>query len=84
MKGSDAFIETIKTYLEGFAAENPAFAERLKIESKSMEECCAFIIDEVKKSGCNGFADEEIYGMALHYWDELQEEGCAYPLGTNR
>ncbi len=26
--------------------------------------------DEVRQSGCNGFADEEIYSMALHYYDE--------------
>lgn len=25
---------------------------------------------EVRKSGCNGFADEEIFNMAIHYYDE--------------
>jgi peptidyl-tRNA hydrolase len=24
----------------------------------------------VQKSGCNGFADDEIFGMAVHYYDE--------------
>ena len=27
-------------------------------------------MQQVQKSGCNGFADEEIYGMAVHYYDE--------------
>lgn len=70
MKSSKAFVETITAYVEGFAQNNPEFAERLKIESKSMEQCCIFILEEVRKSGCCGFTDEEIYGMALHYWDE--------------
>ena len=24
----------------------------------------------MKQSGCNGFADDEIYSLALHYYDE--------------
>jgi peptidyl-tRNA hydrolase len=24
----------------------------------------------VQKSGCNGFTDDEIFGMAVHYYDE--------------
>ena len=28
----------------------------------------------MQKSGCNGFADEEIYGMAVHYWEESEIE----------
>ena len=29
-----------------------------------------YILNTVQKSGCNGFADNEIYGMAVHYYDE--------------
>ena len=28
------------------------------------------ILNWVKKSGCNGFSDDEIYGQALHYYQE--------------
>ena len=28
------------------------------------------ILNEVQRSGCNGFEDDEIFGMAVHYWDE--------------
>jgi len=28
----------------------------------------------VQKSGCNGFADEEIFGMAVHYYEENEIE----------
>ena len=37
---------------------------------KSIDECCNFILTTVKASGCNGFEDDEIYGMAVHYYDE--------------
>ncbi len=37
---------------------------------KNIDDCCTFIINQVRQSGCNGFADEEIYSMALHYYDE--------------
>lgn len=31
---------------------------------------CNIHLNAVQKSGCNGFADEEIYSMAVHYYDE--------------
>ena len=37
---------------------------------KDIASCCAYIIGRVKKSGRNGFTDPEIYGMAVHYYDE--------------
>lgn len=67
------FIVQIKSFLEGKASSDPHLAERLKIESKSMEECCRFIIQEVKKKATQQWAactDEEVYGLAMHYWDE--------------
>lgn len=37
---------------------------------KNIDECCDYILDSVYKSGRNGFADDEIYALALHYYDE--------------
>lgn len=56
--------------LQAEAAQDPLFAESLKKEGKSMDECCDFIIAQVEKSGKQGFADAEILGIAKHYWDE--------------
>ena len=39
-------------------------------EGKNIDDCITYILNEVKKSGCNGFADDEIFSMALHYYDE--------------
>ena len=38
--------------------------------NKNIEECITYILNEVQKSGCNGFDDDEIFSMAVHYYDE--------------
>ena len=74
MKGTQAFQDTIAQYLMARAEKDPMFAVRLANPSKTMEQCCAFIIGEVKKSGCCGFTDDEIFGWAMHFWDEPEIE----------
>lgn len=69
-KGLDEFQKTIKAYLDKRAAEDELFAKSYAKEKKSIKECCNYIISEVKKSGRCGFADDEIFGMAVHYYDE--------------
>ena len=67
---SASFKDTIKAYLDKRAAEDELFAATYAKKNKNLDECCNFILQEVRKSGCMGFADEEIYGMAVHYYDE--------------
>jgi hypothetical protein len=70
MRGTKFFEETIKAYLDKRAKEDELFAVAYAKEGKSISECCNYILQEVGKSGRSGFADEEIYGMAVHYYDE--------------
>lgn len=70
MKASDSFTKTITEHLESVAAADPLFAKTYSKENKSITECINYIFTTVQKSGCNGFADEEIYAMAIHYYDE--------------
>ena len=70
MKSTKAFQDTIKSYLDERASVDALFAESYAKPGKSIEECCNYILNEVQRSGCCGFADEEIYGMAVHYYDE--------------
>lgn len=69
-KVSGPFKEAIKAYLDKRAAEDELFAKTYAKANKNLDECCNYILQQVKKSGCEGFADEEIYGMAVHYYDE--------------
>ena len=70
MKGTEQFTRTIAEYLNGRAMTDPLFAPNLQKLHKNIEECILYILSEVQRSGCNGFADEEIYSMAVHYYDE--------------
>lgn len=70
MKSTENFKKVIVQHLESVAANDPLFAETLKKPNKSIDECINYIFDTVQKSGCNGFADEEIFNMAIHYYDE--------------
>ena len=49
---------------------DPLFAPNLMKPNKNIEDCITYILNEVKKSGCNGFDDDEIYSMAVHFFDE--------------
>ena len=69
MKGTEHFTRTITEYLNQRAATDPLFAPNLMKPNKNIEDCVTYILNEVKKSGCNGFDDDEIYSMAVHYFD---------------
>lgn len=70
MKASDQFTKTISDHLDEVAERDPLFAQTLKKPDKNIADCINYIFNEVKKSGQNGFADDEIFGMAIHYYDE--------------
>ena len=69
-KVSVAFKQAIKAYLDRRAADDALFAKTYAKGNKSLDECCNYILQQVRKSGRCGFADDEIYGMAVHYYDE--------------
>ena len=69
MKASNHFKNTIKTYLEQRAETDVLFSFQYSKPEKNIDDCVTYILNEVKKSGCNGFADDEIYSMAVHYYD---------------
>ena len=70
METTDHFKNTIKSYLDNRAQEDPLFAEKYANEKKNIDDCANYILNEVQKSDCNGFTDDEVYGMAVHYYDE--------------
>lgn len=70
MEVSNQFKAVIKAYLDDRASNDELFAATYAKPNKSLDECCNYILSQVQKSGQNGFADEEIFGMAVHYYDE--------------
>mgnify|MGYP002520230909 CR=1 FL=1 len=72
-----SFAKIIKDYLVGRASSDAVFAEkfieRCKADQKAIEGCCAYITAEAKKKavkGCAVIADDEVFGWAIHYFDE--------------
>lgn len=66
----DPFKEAISNYLNEIASNDELFAMTMCKRNKNIDDCATYILNTVKKSGRQGFADDEIYAMAIHYYDE--------------
>lgn len=64
------FVEAIKSYLDRRAEEDKMFAESYANPKKNIIECCDFIVSEVKRQNRTAMTDDEVYGLAVHYYDE--------------
>ena len=64
------FEIAIKSMLDARAADDNLFAEAYAKSSKSIDECCRYIISEVKRLGVSAMTDDEVLGIAIHYYDE--------------
>ena len=70
MNGTEQFTRSIAEYLNLRAATDPLFAPNLAKSHKNIEDCITYILKQVQQSACNGFEDDEIYSMAVHYCDK--------------
>lgn len=70
MKPSKGFKEAIKAYLDKRAAEDILFAETYKKANKNLDECCNYVMQCAQKGGAAGYSDDEVFGWAVHYYDE--------------
>lgn len=67
--------ESIKTYLDARAQEDEQFARSYAKEGKTLDQCVAYIWQEVRKMAtannrCVAVPEDEVYGLAVHYYDE--------------
>lgn len=67
---TDPFKDAIKNHLQEIANNDELFAKTFSKPYKNIDDCATYILNEVKKSGRQGFAGEEIFNMAIHYYDE--------------
>ena len=70
MKATEHFKQTIKAYLDERAQNDELFAVSYAKENKNMDDCVTFILNQVKRSKCMGLTDEEVYSLAVHFFDE--------------
>lgn len=61
----------IKNYLDERAKNDELFAKAYAKPNKSIDECYKYILGEARKKGTAvGMSHEEVYGLAVHYYDE--------------
>ena len=69
----NTFEKIIKDYIEKFAQGDAVFASKYEKSGKDIEGCCRYIKSEARKQAKNGCAvikDDEVFGWAVHYFDE--------------
>lgn len=67
----------IGNYLKKRAETDPSVKNNLQKENKSIKECWDYVLGEVAKTmyrngnfGCAAGDDEDLYALAVHYYDE--------------
>lgn len=83
MSASKHFKSTIENYLKNLAENDEQFAAKFQNPEKKIDDCIQYILNTVRKSGHNGFTDDEVYGMAIHYYDE-EKIDIGKPININR
>lgn len=68
--GSDNFYKDIENHLKKRAFQDPLFRPVFAKTNKTVKDAVTYILNQVKASGQQGFTDSEIFGMAVHYYDE--------------
>ncbi|MDE6436630.1 MAG: PcfK-like family protein [Muribaculaceae bacterium] len=63
--------EVIKDYLDKRAASDPQFAKAYAKPAKNIDECFKYILCEASKRGATVcMTNDEVFGLAVHYYDE--------------
>lgn len=70
-KGTEAFKKAIMNNLREECKTDKLLFDRIKNnKEKNIDDCITYIFNQVRKSGCIGYAEHEIYKLARHYYDE--------------
>lgn len=67
--------EIIKKHLDGMAEKDKAFRAAYENPKKNLEDCFTYILNQARSHGnavC--MSDEEVFGMAVHYYVEADIE----------
>lgn len=71
MSQNNSAKEAIKAYLDKRAATDELFAVSYAKPKKNIDECFRYILGEARKRGAEVcMTDEEVFGLAVHYYDE--------------
>lgn len=75
--------DAIKAYLDERAKNDEQFARSYAKANKNIDECFDYVIGEVRKRGNAVYmTDAEVFGLAVHYYDEDDIKINRLPEGT--
>lgn len=75
--------DAIKVYLDERAKNDEQFAHSYAKANKNIDECFDYVIGEVRKRGNAVYmTDAEVFGLAVHYYDEDDIKINKLPKGT--
>lgn len=82
---SDSFTQAIKEYLDDFASKDTNFNNCYNNPKKSIVECCAYIVGQVRKMNVYGLDNNEVYQLARHYYlEEIDAKDLQVTYQPNR
>lgn len=74
MKASNTFHDIINMYLVQRSEIQEDLAQAMQDPTKNLDDCVTYILNTVQKSGLNGFADQEVFDMAIEYYTTKEIE----------
>ena len=83
MSKQDTLKQAVRSYPDERAKNDELFAVSYAKENKSIDGCCDYILGEARKRGnAVAMSDTEVFGMAVHYYDEDDIKTNKLPAGT--
>lgn len=84
-KVNKEFVKVIREYLEKRSEEDTLFSGKYRASKKTVEQCCDYIISEARKRGSHAvvIGHEEVFGMAVHFFDEDDIQPVEPEVGTS-
>jgi hypothetical protein len=69
MTTTSDFSKVIECYLLEKAQNDPEFKKKFNAKDKNISDCITYILNVVRATNCQGFTDEEVYQIAINYYE---------------
>ena len=67
---SPAFFTAIESFIMQKMDANDLFAKKVSNPKKNIEDCITYVINTIEKSRYKGLCDNDVYSLAVHYYEE--------------
>ena len=67
---SPAFFDSMESFIMQKMDANDLFAKKVCNPKKNIEDCITYVINTIEKSRYKGLCDNDVYSLAVHYYEE--------------